>query len=249
MIVFGHNNFRIKKYTIEQVGSEFDEGWEGVLFEVRQRYFHLFWIPFFPIGKMYTIKKPGDSDKYEMPASFQQTINSKFGKEIKTPWYSWFLFVAAAVVGVGALGVNALDSYQWSLREEASFARKELMVDFPTTGDYYEFNVYASLNSDRYSYERAYMKVESYTNDSIRFITYSSALISDERYIYGDELYEKFDASEGLNYNLVSVAKADLKRCKDESESSFNTQVDIPNLGIVSFDEINRRSLEDEDSY
>jgi hypothetical protein len=247
MIVFGHNNFRIKKYTFDQIATEFDEGWEGVTFEVRQRYFHLFWIPFFPIGKMYTIKKPGDSDKYEMPVSFQQAIDSKFGHEIKTPWYSWFLFLAAAVVGVGALGVNDFDSYQWSLRDDESFARQELMIDYPTTGDYYEFNLFESLGEDSWENETMYMKVESYTEDSIRFVSYGQDLISDESYLYGDDLYQKFDATEGFNYNLVSVAKADLKRCK--LSGNFSKRTEIPNLGVVSFDNIIRRSLNDEDYY
>ncbi len=103
MIVFGTNNFRIKKFTIDQVGSEFDEGWEGVLFEVRQRYFHLFWIPFFPIGKIFTIKKPGSSDKYEMPPSFIKVIEEKYGDQIGTPWYAYFLLIAGLLLGVYSL--------------------------------------------------------------------------------------------------------------------------------------------------
>lgn len=249
MIVFGHNNFKIKSYTIDQVGSEFDEGWEGVRFEVRQRYFHLFWIPFFPIGKLFAVRKPGDDGKYEMPVQFQQTIESKYGHELKTPWYSWFLFLLAAVVGIGALGVNAFESYSWSLRDDARFARQELMIDYPTTGDYYEFDIHESLSSESWDSQTSYMKVLSYTDDSIRFISYGSSIIGDESYLYGEELYEKFDASEGMNYNLVSVAKSDLKKCKNEGSKDFREKVEVSNLGVVSIDNINRRSLKEESEY
>lgn len=92
MIVFGHNNFLVKKYTSVDLNLPPDESFQGVSFEVRQRYAHLFWIPFFPIRKLWAIKKPGDNNLYEMPVQFKQLILAQKKSDIKTPWYSWSLF-------------------------------------------------------------------------------------------------------------------------------------------------------------
>ena len=68
-IVFGHNNFLIKSYTPAELGIPPSDKLNGIVFEVRQHYFHLFWIPFFGIGKIYVIRRTGDSGMYQMPSS------------------------------------------------------------------------------------------------------------------------------------------------------------------------------------
>ncbi len=119
MIVFGHNNFRIKSITPAQLGLT-DESWSGITFEIRQRYFHLFWIPFFSIGKLYGIKKPGDDSLYEMPAEIKQVIESNF--KVGTPWYTFFLLWAAlaggAVAGIGGVISDYQNKERWAEQQE-----------------------------------------------------------------------------------------------------------------------------------
>jgi hypothetical protein len=64
MIVWGHNSFRLKKVAPFEVGL-LDTSFNNMHFELRQRYGHLFWIPIFPIGQKWVVRK-ADNKMYEI---------------------------------------------------------------------------------------------------------------------------------------------------------------------------------------
>ncbi|WP_130736504.1 hypothetical protein [Flavobacterium sp. J27] len=85
-LVFGWYSFKIKSYTAKDLQLNMEE-WKESDFEVRQKVFHLFWIPFFSLGKIYAVRKQGKL--YEIPHLIITKINNK--DTIRTPWYSFLL--------------------------------------------------------------------------------------------------------------------------------------------------------------
>ena len=234
MIVFGHNNFSIKKFSYRDLNLPPGEGWEDISFEVRQRYAHLFWIPFFPIGKLWAIKKRGSGDDlYEMPNEIRRHIEQRFGDEIGTPWYSWSLFLLALLAGLFFGGQELYNDYRWSQASEYSNNEEKMMVEYPTTGDYYKLKYY----DEEDSYGRTvYFKVKSYTDDQVVLVSLNEDLNTDE-YLYGSELYDKFDRTEYKGYNETSFLKKNLI-------DSYGGEEKISNeLGTLSLQNVERRPL------
>jgi hypothetical protein len=71
-IVWGHNNFRLKAADPAEIGI-FDKELSNYKFELRQKYGHLFWIPFIPLGKFWVIKKP-DGKLYHCPPDIEARL-------------------------------------------------------------------------------------------------------------------------------------------------------------------------------
>ena len=93
-MVFGWYSFLIKMFRPEEL-EWLPEDFDGTTIEIRQKVFHIFWIPIFPIGKLYAFRM-GDS-LYELPGAYEAVL-----KEMgvaKTPWYSF-----AGPLAIGARG-------------------------------------------------------------------------------------------------------------------------------------------------
>jgi hypothetical protein len=96
MIVFGWNHFRLKSFSARELNLPDDES--GSI-EVRQKYFHLFWIPFFAIGKKWVIKR--NNKLYELPIEYEAYLDSHAFK-VRTPWYAFagpLLLIFGVIVG------------------------------------------------------------------------------------------------------------------------------------------------------
>ena len=93
--VFGWYGFKLKSYSVEELDLN-KEIWKDSVFEVRQEVFHLFWIPFFSIGKKYAVRKQGKL--YDIPENIIFKIKAK-GK-VKTPWYSYLLLLMAIFIPI-----------------------------------------------------------------------------------------------------------------------------------------------------
>jgi len=169
MIVFGWNHFNIKSFTSAEIGFSDSEN-SGIVIERRQKYFHLFWIPFFGIGKMWAVRKAGDSKLYDAPAAITYQI-MKEKIEVKTPWYTYIGPIILVVIGLMFFISNAYEHYVWEKRSEAKFENeiqtKLSMIAKPTDFDYYVFeNIKGS-----YSYDKVYLKVAKFHQDQITFYT------------------------------------------------------------------------------
>jgi hypothetical protein len=79
----------IREYTARELG--FTDAGENALVECRQRYFHIWFLPFFPLGKFWVLKKGNEW----YPLSKEQEKEMERRAEIPaTPLYMW----AGAVV-------------------------------------------------------------------------------------------------------------------------------------------------------
>ncbi len=104
-IVFGWNNFRIKSYKPQELGLTQNPD-PGYRIEIRQSYFHLFWIPFFGLGKKWSINKGGKL--YELPAEFVPLVQP-LQRQVRTPWYT---YAGPLLILAGGLLFWAYSEYQ-----------------------------------------------------------------------------------------------------------------------------------------
>jgi hypothetical protein len=116
--VFGWYSFKIKSFTATDLNISAEE-WRNTTFEVRQKVFHLFWIPFFSIGKMYALRKSGKL--YDLPTSIVNLLKAK--QKYRTPWYSFFLPIAllTALLG-GGIFINVAEYF---MRRESDTTDKQ----------------------------------------------------------------------------------------------------------------------------
>jgi len=115
-IVFGVYNIGIKEYSPLELGIT-DEAAKAYTFAVKQRIFHLFWIPIFPLYKVYAmVDRAGTA--YHAPTGIEQVLRNA-GRH-KTPWYSFLLLILAAVTVCGIGIVDAYESHQNKVETQAS---------------------------------------------------------------------------------------------------------------------------------
>ncbi|MES1181432.1 MAG: hypothetical protein ABUL44_01425, partial [Flavobacterium sp.] len=84
-IVWGHNNFRLKAVAPAELGL-INKDLAGVTFELRQKYGHLFWIPFIPLGKFWVVKK-ADNKLYHCPPEIEMQLQQRY--PMRTSLWAW----------------------------------------------------------------------------------------------------------------------------------------------------------------
>ena len=138
-IVFGWNHFKIKSFDPYELGlsPKTDPGFQ---IELRQSYFHFFWIPFFGIGKKWAIRK--DNQLYEMPAVFKDAIKGRDDLKVKSPWYTFTGPLLILFIFLGYTVHTQIEEYQSGQSVKADFAEKlqDITSRFrkPSPDDYYK---------------------------------------------------------------------------------------------------------------
>lgn len=89
MIAFGRNSFKLTSFKPSKVSlpAEMDEDTTIVR---TQKCFHFLWIPCFPIEQVWTLKKKGDSNSYDVSPGLNQFLNA-MPLKYTTPWYTFVL--------------------------------------------------------------------------------------------------------------------------------------------------------------
>jgi hypothetical protein len=244
MIVFGHNNFLIKSYTLEELGIYSEQDSSSIMFQVRQRYAHLFWIPFFPIGKLWVTKKKGIDTLYEMPAEIKSAILSRYGTP-RTPWYSFALIFLGIAVYLFVLMGEAVDRQRWKNDFYNTVEETKMFIKYPTTGDCYVFTKYEG--ADRYSNSvDIILKVKQYDENKTMFVSLYPDLYKDAESNDEYSYHESFDLAEAYNYNPTYIDKKELVKALSDEYSSNKTPVKIEPLeGYYILNKVDRRPLEE----
>jgi hypothetical protein len=73
MILWGTNNYTLKKFKPEDLGLYTNE-YDRYTFQISQSYFHLYFIPLIPTGTNYTFSRHGSSDKFHAPENFRKLM-------------------------------------------------------------------------------------------------------------------------------------------------------------------------------
>jgi hypothetical protein len=150
-IVFGWNHFRIK--SIDPYAAGLSQNVQpGYRIEVRQRYFHLFWIPCFSLGKKWALRK--DNQLYEMPEPYMHVLRGRNDLRVKTPWYTYAGPLIAAFAGICYMISEKVDDYRSEqyYKKEFATAYQDNAIKFrkPSLDDYYILKPVTSYG-DRYA--------------------------------------------------------------------------------------------------
>lgn len=241
MIVFGHNNFKIKTLSSRELNIPKENGQEDIEIQVRQKYAHLFWIPFFPIGKIWAFKRKGDSTLYELPETIKERIKDRY--DIKTPWYSFSLIILAALGFSGFLGMEKLNDIKWENNFYQEQAEQQMMVKYPTTGDFYAFTMHN--DADTYKSTGVILKVNSYTDTTIEFTAAYQDLYAQNISSYSID--SEIKKSNAYVLNAININKTDLLKLVTSEYRDYDSrklQLSAFDNKYVLFKKMKRKALE-----
>lgn len=163
MIVFGHYSIPLRTLTPQEIPSHLQVEANTTIQSV-VRVAHIMWIPIFPFQKTWTIKK--GADRFLINPQGVQMLNMHYGTP-KTPWYAF----ALPILLVAGFALYNLNEYSTQLKYKKQYevsmdkqnAEYLSWINSPATNDYYTFNFGSG--------QKCVLKVDSFTNDSIRFLS------------------------------------------------------------------------------
>lgn len=201
-IVFGHRNFKIRDIYPHELGLTTDT--TNFNIEIRQKYFHIYWIPFFGLGKIWAIRKNGEL--YELPVQYIQEIKRRKIK-VRSPWYTytWPILIC---LGFLIYGVNErIKENRWREQDMKSFTENIQTLNYDI--DHAKVNEIFTLdNTTEVSSESAmYLKVEKIYADKILF-TLIPGFFLDSSQLELEECYNQ----NKTNLDTISIKKAELKK-------------------------------------
>jgi hypothetical protein len=124
-IVFGLYNINIKQYKPSDLGIT-DESLKDYTFAVKQRIFHIFWIPIFPVKKIYALV---DRNNVAYHATYDLKHVIKQSEKVRTPWYSFALPILAIIIVAGMWISDTIDQHRYKVNEEV---RKDNFIEHTT---------------------------------------------------------------------------------------------------------------------
>ncbi len=154
--IFGWNNFKVKDYTLQDMGIPNPDN-SPIKIQLRQKYFHLFFIPFFGLKQYWVMVKA--HKKYEIPLEYVMAIRNK-NIRLRSPWYTYSGFIIIALIILGFLATIPIQSYMHHRSRMKDIEMTRDMLEHPQTNDYYL--IFASDNDFA-------MRVDSVTNTAVKF--------------------------------------------------------------------------------
>ncbi|NDV69075.1 hypothetical protein [Dysgonomonas sp. 25] len=211
MILFGWYTFLIKSYMFEELGIPTEDIQENMRVEVRQKCFHLFWIPFFSIGKLYALRR-GDGKLYELPAEMENFLRTQTVH--KTPWYTYIGLMLVAAVCLFFWVNGKYESYQSNKQLEQFYEKKHEVTNNPQIKD--EYILWTNTFSNIFVAEVVDVKSDSVQISLLKKKGHGEA---------SDVLYEPQWVTKEEIANAVPIREI---HCKD------SLQLYIPELGGVT---------------
>lgn len=220
-IIFGQYSFKIKSVSPKELDIDQAE-WEHSTFEIRQLVFHLFWLPFFSLGRKYVEKRKGKS--YELPLYIINTIKLK--EKVRTPWYAYFIPVALIVI---ILGTWLFITVAESIMRRNNYARdqqqyettivkvQQSIAELPTNAylrltsmnrykhDTIEFLKLIERKKDTYFFQKTGAKFPKYSNETYSLFQFSMDTIKISKQNLNKMIcldYDSFRKRYQLGYDL-----------------------------------------------
>lgn len=91
---YGRRSLLMKSFQLADIGV-FSDVPDFVQFELRQNYAHLYWIPLFPLGKMWCVRK-ADDKLYEVNEELLPLLEA-----LPHPSMSWVAFLGPILLVAG----------------------------------------------------------------------------------------------------------------------------------------------------
>ena len=154
MVFYGTRSKNIHNGQLRNVKCPNCENETSMTYSIFGKYAHVYWIPFFPIGKVGVAECNTCKRTYEIK-ELPENIKTKYEREteksgVKTPvWFFSGLFIIAGLVVFGYF------------MSKQTTANELTYLEQPQVGDVYEFNTDTGYYST--------MKLESIKGDSLFF--------------------------------------------------------------------------------
>jgi hypothetical protein len=220
MLRIGVRDFKIKEYTPQELGITAPD-LQNFVFQHRQRFFHIMFIPTFPVGQYWCMRERDKSfaPKLSIPYSVEDRLEALGYSESGTPWYSFALLIA---IPVGFIMYLLSQSYNSHVSDEnykiqeGEFVNK---IDSLKVNSFLEF--YARGVEDNNGNKLT--QVKSVVKDSVELLVYQSD--SKDKYEdisnFSPELLEKFSRKNRIK--TVWISKKRLKELRlAQSEGNRN---------------------------
>lgn len=212
-IVFGQRNFKIREFSSHELGFT-NEQHNNFNIEIRQNYFHIYWIPFFGTGKIWAIKK--DGQLYELPAHYIYEIKKR--QKIRSPWYTYTLPI---LICMGFLIYFLSDQIK-----ERNYEKQRIQyfnesvqvldnyIDNPAVNEFF------TLQDTKEDTEESkmYLKVEKVYADRIVFTLIPGFFLQSTQ----SELEECYNDNKA-NLDTISISKAALKNAVNKDYDASQT--------------------------
>lgn len=144
-ILFGWNRFRLKSFTFQELNLPELERFPNATFQVAQSYFHLFYIPVFPMGKRYDLVM--DKKLYHVPPSLMKMVNPE-QINVRGKWYAWSLPILILLI-MGVVKINGAVKQNQAQADAMELAQMEQrFFDNPAVGDHIWFTNNNDLEFD-----------------------------------------------------------------------------------------------------
>lgn len=144
-ILFGWNRFRLKSFTFQELNLPELEQFPNATFQVAQSYFHLFYIPVFPMGKRYDLVM--DKQLYHVPPSLMKMVDPEQIK-VRGKWYAWSLPILILLI-MGVVKINGAVKQNQAQADAMELAQMEQrFFDNPMVGDHIWFTNNNDLEFD-----------------------------------------------------------------------------------------------------
>jgi|JFJP01.1.fsa_nt_gi zinc-ribbon family len=164
MIFYGTKASNIKNGQVINVDCPHCETNTSMTYSVFGKYAHVYWIPFFPIGKV-TVTECNNCKRTfeysELPQAIQTKIDREKEKEgVKTPiWMFSGLGVVAVLIAIGFVVSGQTE------KKEAEYLKA------PKAGDVYEMKIdnghYSTIRVDKVDKDSLYVTFNDFETDKI----------------------------------------------------------------------------------
>ncbi|KFF04284.1 hypothetical protein [Flavobacterium reichenbachii] len=215
-IFFGHKDFKIKEFAPHELGFAPDPGINFNI-EVRQKYFHIYWIPFFGTGKVWAMRRNGEL--YELPLEYHYQIRAKKIK-VRSPWYT---YTWPILIALGFLIYTSVEGVKHRNREEndrvyfsKSVAGFDSKIENPKTNEFFILENVKDNNPE----SKIYLKVEKVYADKILFTIVPRSVLKSA----GLNLEDYYTQNE-KQLDKITLSKSELKNAyaRDFDVSQSNT--------------------------
>ncbi|WPO79007.1 hypothetical protein [Flavobacterium sp. KACC 22761] len=200
-IFFGTQNFKIKDIYPHEIGLSNNIGYT---IEIRQKYFHIYWIPFFGTGKIWGIRK--DGELYELPVEYIREIKRRNIK-VRSPWYTYSIPLLVCFGFFAYYLSEKIKEHNYEKQNIENFSQNVVKltkdIDDPATNQFYTLQDTKDNSSDAIMY----LKVEKIYHDKIMFSLIPGFFLNSSQL----ELDECYNDNKG-NLDTISISKALLKK-------------------------------------
>lgn len=145
-IVFGHNNFVIKRLSPKELGLENNPEMKNAEIQLIQKYVHLYFIPVFPIGQEWILRKDGKS--YHLINNLQHQLLYKYPSRVHIGAFALPIILILGVLGY--TGYEKISQYQSERRYAAEIENKAVLLTKQLDSIDNKNNAFISFENDNY---------------------------------------------------------------------------------------------------